>query len=567
MKKKLSFLTIICTLATASAFAAATDLVGSPSVSTRKPFTDAGTTGLDLNLVPPENTATGTTLYYIGTAVNVSKITTTEGYKYNIANGFTLDTNTAGSAVGIQDNSTLLTFANPTTTASPTGALIVKNSAGNYETIINSNKLVIAQTNPVGTRTNAVQVHTDLTVNAKDFQVTCNNDPQKAVTYVEVQGSRVLKIKGGTFTLGANALMKGFLASTIDLQSVSTISGTINLNGYLKINENTTVENGGTVLFRSASNSKNETGILFGEGKTITFNSGSSLVFGGNSSAANDKSHTQTFTNKNVVFNGGNLQVQGDWTLNYDAPEGADESKTNINLGSLTLGGLNTSSVMTSGAMKVGKYNRIQAKNVVINQDSFYEGYGAIDVKEGGSITLEEGSGILLQDIDKTISNRGRFILRSNSTVNINGLSSLSRMDADGNTMNGILLAITGATTFNVKADVSFGTMANSSASTMTINLLNDFATFKIENMEGELHENARIVVNNFQNDRVYFGGDTIQNYLDRFVLQDAKGNLLNGALSINNGWLTLTAVPEPAEWAMIFGAIALGLAVYRRRK
>ena len=27
------------------------------------------------------------------------------------------------------------------------------------------------------------------------------------------------------------------------------------------------------------------------------------------------------------------------------------------------------------------------------------------------------------------------------------------------------------------------------------------------------------------------------------------------------------TAVPEPAEWAMIFGVLALGLAIYRRRK
>ena len=30
---------------------------------------------------------------------------------------------------------------------------------------------------------------------------------------------------------------------------------------------------------------------------------------------------------------------------------------------------------------------------------------------------------------------------------------------------------------------------------------------------------------------------------------------------------LSAVAVPEPAEWAMIFGAIALGLAIYRRRK
>ena len=39
--------------------------------------------------------------------------------------------------------------------------------------------------------------------------------------------------------------------------------------------------------------------------------------------------------------------------------------------------------------------------------------------------------------------------------------------------------------------------------------------------------------------------------------------------LYINNGWLSAIApsVPEPAEWALIFGGIALGLAIYRRRK
>lgn len=33
------------------------------------------------------------------------------------------------------------------------------------------------------------------------------------------------------------------------------------------------------------------------------------------------------------------------------------------------------------------------------------------------------------------------------------------------------------------------------------------------------------------------------------------------------NGYLLSVAVPEPAEWAMIFGVIALGLAVYRRKR
>ena len=38
---------------------------------------------------------------------------------------------------------------------------------------------------------------------------------------------------------------------------------------------------------------------------------------------------------------------------------------------------------------------------------------------------------------------------------------------------------------------------------------------------------------------------------------------------AVDGGWLItgMQAVPEPAEWAMIFGGIALGLAIYRRRK
>jgi hypothetical protein len=39
--------------------------------------------------------------------------------------------------------------------------------------------------------------------------------------------------------------------------------------------------------------------------------------------------------------------------------------------------------------------------------------------------------------------------------------------------------------------------------------------------------------------------------------------SLVDGYWALYN----VSAVPEPAEWAMIFGALALGLAVYKRRK
>ena len=38
------------------------------------------------------------------------------------------------------------------------------------------------------------------------------------------------------------------------------------------------------------------------------------------------------------------------------------------------------------------------------------------------------------------------------------------------------------------------------------------------------------------------------------------------GTAKLVNGWLT-AAIPEPAEWAAIFGGIALAIAVYRRRR
>ncbi|MDY5582649.1 MAG: hypothetical protein SPF41_01695 [Candidatus Merdousia sp.] len=53
-----------------------------------------------------------------------------------------------------------------------------------------------------------------------------------------------------------------------------------------------------------------------------------------------------------------------------------------------------------------------------------------------------------------------------------------------------------------------------------------------------------------------------------KLVAYDKAGTLLDGLWSVDaSGYLANSAIPEPAEWAAIFGAIALGLAVYRRRK
>lgn len=50
-------------------------------------------------------------------------------------------------------------------------------------------------------------------------------------------------------------------------------------------------------------------------------------------------------------------------------------------------------------------------------------------------------------------------------------------------------------------------------------------------------------------------------------IAYDKSGELLSGGVwQLQNGYLNYV-IPEPAEWAAIFGAIALAMAVYRRRK
>ena len=52
------------------------------------------------------------------------------------------------------------------------------------------------------------------------------------------------------------------------------------------------------------------------------------------------------------------------------------------------------------------------------------------------------------------------------------------------------------------------------------------------------------------------------------FAVADEENYILNiTAADANSYWVNAIAIPEPAEWAFIFGALALGFAAYRRRR
>ena len=94
----------------------------------------------------------------------------------------------------------------------------------------------------------------------------------------------------------------------------------------------------------------------------------------------------------------------------------------------------------------------------------------------------------------------------------------------------------------------------------------------------GNYNSKPTLVLKNFENDAVFFTTTAMNQY--ETYITDIKAIMADGQEygkdDINfvadtfNGqagyWLTV-AVPEPAEWAMIFGCIALAFAVYHRRK
>ena len=79
---------------------------------------------------------------------------------------------------------------------------------------------------------------------------------------------------------------------------------------------------------------------------------------------------------------------------------------------------------------------------------------------------------------------------------------------------------------------------------------------------------NSILTIYGFEDNRIYVGeSNSVYNVLGNIkAYGDLDGKEAISGLTVQNGWL-VSAVPEPAEWAMILGALALGLAVYRKRK
>ena len=175
-------------------------------------------------------------------------------------------------------------------------------------------------------------------------------------------------------------------------------------------------------------------------------------------------------------------------------------------------------------------------------------------------LTIEDGANFFVDGKDESgtsvVVRNGELILNKANAMTTSAGEFLALSNANNST--GAILRIGANQTFkSITADTKNIDIYLSTESSATLTA--DF--FAVES--------GKIVIHDFAENRVCIGNEIadVNAIFDAYQTINGEEVKLNN-LYINNGWLSaLPAVPEPAEWAMILGALALGIAIYRRRK
>ena len=314
--------------------------------------------------------------------------------------------------------------------------------------------------------------------------------------------------------------------------------------------------------------------------------------------------------NANVTWNGNisvigygmiNLTGYGNFTQNGDVSLG---SKTANNAGGTINIYDGSTYTIKSGAIKMGKDSNLNIFGTLATSSALtFDGKGVVSsvgtVKQtagdlkildssvylyessrweiGEKLTVGSSGGVASLSTTDTskilLTTGGRvLVLDSNSTLNLGSEDAIVGYNTSTQTESYIAVVIAGSKShaMNISADQHFMYINLLAGSNLDITVSNGAHLYLTDSYTafqfGSDDTNMRIF--DFQEGQIYVGnGDSARERIEQHVtLYDADKNFLGNA-TVVNGWISLATVPEPAEWAMILGVLALGSAIYRRRK
>ena len=271
-----------------------------------------------------------------------------------------------------------------------------------------------------------------------------------------------------------------------------------------------------------------------------------------------------TLKAQNAVFNFGRSTQNIAGTFEYVSTQ-----SRNLTLNNATI----TGKLITNIANTQGQGNAqviFTGTDNVIRDGGQVDSIGALRLNNGSKLTIESTAGTInLKKIkENTIQYYGRILFGGGGELVLN------KKDAfvTDNTLGLCQLTVVGGTnanTLRLNADNKFEQLYFQEVSILNI-VLGDGVKMNIDNIAG-VATNATIFIENFAEDRVFFNkNDWFAD--DKFDISVSDGSktytkdqLKLVAVEGGYGNYALTVVPEPAEYAAIFGAIAIAFALKRK--
>lgn len=474
--------------------------------------------------------------------------------------------NTAGNGANITVNGTLST-AEWFTGNDGVPLVVTVNDGGSFS-VLNNNKLALYKGSSITANSGATVTSGELAVNA---------------------GASVNALTGSTLTSSKWNITAGKAATdTTDAIAGANVSiaGNATVSGEVVVGSDGTTVGGGSLVIEEGAN-------VVVDGK-VTVYEGASMTING------------TFTNKKGEFL---LSIDDDDSKTMSAPSFTLGSKAVLNVNSFR--SRSAPVTFTAGSKVVidatsylqdGRGALILASNGnKIEEGAYVEVkgnsskpavtlYGSLDISgtfkvTGGSFIAANSGGIAFNSDDITLTDVN-LALGNNGDLKTAKIEVQKNLDISGSALLVNKMSSDASShTINISKDVtlnlaSLGFYQQDALNKVTINLKSG-SKIIFENLiftgtcsgynYGTLDDQDTIVINNFDENMI-----AVKNY--NSVIDDAVLDriIVNGVDELywvkgENGyhWLSAIAptVPEPAEWAMILGTLALGLAIYRKRK
>ncbi|MBE6414495.1 MAG: hypothetical protein E7035_08095 [Verrucomicrobiaceae bacterium] len=294
--------------------------------------------------------------------------------------------------------------------------------------------------------------------------------------------------------------------------------------------------NGGTAITVDAKNTLSINGNIYGGGNQGSY--GTSTVNGGTNVSFKGNGANLTFTG--TVFGSGlnGAVVNGSKVFNFDSFTGAFNG-TIANFDDVNV---NASDVLFNGAFSnVSNLTIFENSIVTIANSSIINGINLIN---NGKLVITEidtsSSTTLKGEAEVKVGESLSIAVNSNEGVTINSITNVAESEAFVEVVSGKDFVAFDAFDFDI--DLTAG-------ESVTLSFYVDKEGLSANNFVIYHEENGEWTIANDVSNVKYENG------------------YLTFDVSHFSGYGYTAAVPEPAEWAMVFGAIALAFVAYRRRK